>query len=209
MEKKNISEVIAESLRARMERKGWKTPQLAQQSGVSQRSVVNWLDPGKRIAGTSGKAPSGKIGDLQLLAEALGCGVADLLGLPQDGQPPSGTIALSIGQSEERVELAEVLSDALGDVLQGLPRDLYDRAVTACRRLAESPDSLGARHELLDVLQYTSPAKPVEVSLPSLWREAAASTFDTLSREGKLGQISGPEFIQMVDGVVTAKSARE
>lgn len=51
---------------------------------------------------------------------------------------------------------AERLADALGDALQGLPATLYDQSITACRRLAESPDSPRARAVLRDLLQQSA-----------------------------------------------------
>ncbi|WP_087864368.1 helix-turn-helix domain-containing protein [Comamonas thiooxydans] len=45
---------------------------LAQKSGVAQTTISNYLNPGRRGTGKSGKAASAKLTELELLAEALG-----------------------------------------------------------------------------------------------------------------------------------------
>lgn len=124
--------------------------------------------------------------------------------------PQSVRMAVAdLGSSQGRVEFAEVLAESLGDALEGLPRNLYERAIAACRRLAESPDSQGARSELWDVLQHTKPEKPVEVSLPTIWRAAAMVTFDALKRDGKLTGLTGEAFAALVDHSVAISSAQK
>lgn len=67
----SINEVLAENLAYFMAQKGWKQPQLAAASGVSQRSISNYLNPSRRDPTASGREASAKLAEVQALARAL------------------------------------------------------------------------------------------------------------------------------------------
>lgn len=69
---KPINEVIAENLAHFMSERGMNQTALAKASGVAQTTISLYLDPARRLASKSGKAPSAKVGELALLATALG-----------------------------------------------------------------------------------------------------------------------------------------
>lgn len=69
---KSINQVVAENLAHWMEQAGFTSQQaLADKSGVSQRTIANYLKPGLRDDTSSGKEPSAKVTELQKLADAL------------------------------------------------------------------------------------------------------------------------------------------
>jgi hypothetical protein len=77
---KPINQVVAENLKYWMAEAGFETQQaLAVKSGVSQRTIGNYLNPGLRDDTNSGKEPSAKVTELAKLAAALGIGVWQLL----------------------------------------------------------------------------------------------------------------------------------
>ena len=79
MKKSNVNEVLAQNLKIRMEAKGMKQEQLASVSKVGQTTISLYLSPERRKPGTSGKVPSAKIGEIEALADALGCRFLDLV----------------------------------------------------------------------------------------------------------------------------------
>jgi transcriptional regulator with XRE-family HTH domain len=80
MPEKSVNEVLAENLRYWMEQANMTAQgDLAEKSGVSQRTISNYLNPGNRQESASGKEPSAKLTELQKIAVALGIGVWDLV----------------------------------------------------------------------------------------------------------------------------------
>lgn len=72
MAQKSINQVFAENLATLMKAKGFNQPGLAKASGVSQKTVSNYLDPKKRGTATkSGRESSAKLTELQMIADAL------------------------------------------------------------------------------------------------------------------------------------------
>lgn len=78
MAAKPVNQVLAESLKSFMGDK-WTNVALAKEAGVGEGTIRNYLDPDKRLAGASGKAPSAKLVEVDMLARALGVTVADLV----------------------------------------------------------------------------------------------------------------------------------
>lgn len=77
---KSINQVVAENLAHWMEQAGFTSQQaLADKSGVSQRTIANYLKPGLRDDTSSGKEPSAKVTELAKLAAALHIEVWQLL----------------------------------------------------------------------------------------------------------------------------------
>lgn len=66
-----INQVLAENLAHFMEERGLNQVALSRKSGVSQRSISNYLNPDARAAGKSGKAPSAKLSEVELIAASL------------------------------------------------------------------------------------------------------------------------------------------
>lgn len=80
MSEKSVNEVLAENLRYWMiQAKLTAQGDLAEKSGVSQRTISNYLNPGNRQESTSGKEPSAKLTELEKIARALHVGVWDLV----------------------------------------------------------------------------------------------------------------------------------
>lgn len=77
---KPINEVLADNLRYFMAlRKLTSQSALAERSGVAQRTISNYLRPALRLEGSSGKAPSAKVSELEMVAKALDVEVWQLL----------------------------------------------------------------------------------------------------------------------------------
>ena len=79
MKKSTVNEALARNLKAWMEAKGMKQEQLASKSKVGQTTISLYLSPDRRKPGATGKIPSAKVGEIESLAEALGCRFADLV----------------------------------------------------------------------------------------------------------------------------------
>lgn len=101
-----INEVLAANLAFYMAETGIHTqPALALRSGVSQRTISNYLNPTKRAAGTRGKPGSAKLTELDRIARALGVEVWQLLrsGTPHElrawGQLEQAFREFSIGRA--------------------------------------------------------------------------------------------------------------
>ena len=86
MGSKPINVVVAEALRFYMG-DAWSNVSLAKRSGVAEGTIRNYLSPGKREAGKTGKEPSAKVTELAKIAEALGITVAELVTEPAAGGP--------------------------------------------------------------------------------------------------------------------------
>lgn len=77
---KPINQVVAENLRYWMQEAGFESQAaLAAKSGVSQRTIGNYLNPSLRDDTSSGKEPSAKVTELEKLASALSIGVWQLM----------------------------------------------------------------------------------------------------------------------------------
>jgi transcriptional regulator with XRE-family HTH domain len=70
--RKPINEILAASIADAMRRRHIRTQEeLAKLSGLSQRTISNYLNPTRRTKGTSGKAPSAKLSEVEKIAQAL------------------------------------------------------------------------------------------------------------------------------------------
>lgn len=74
-----INVVLAQNLAHFMREKKLTQMALSGKTGLSQSSISNYLSPGKRAAGKSGKAPSAKLSEVELIAEAIGIESWELL----------------------------------------------------------------------------------------------------------------------------------
>jgi len=83
----DINEVLARNLRATMKGKGVTQTALGAKSGVKQNTISLYMAPEKRKQGASGKAPSGKLTEVALMAKALDMEAWQLL-LPEGATPP-------------------------------------------------------------------------------------------------------------------------
>jgi transcriptional regulator with XRE-family HTH domain len=80
MAAKSVNAVLADNLRYWMGQSGISSQeQLAAKSGVSQRTISNYLNPENRQESATGKEPSAKLTELDKIAGALGVGVWDLV----------------------------------------------------------------------------------------------------------------------------------
>lgn len=79
MQPPNLNEVLAKNLRKLVEEKHLNTVSLAKASGLSQRTMSNYLSPELRLPGKTGKMPSAKLSEVAALANALGVKPWDLL----------------------------------------------------------------------------------------------------------------------------------
>lgn len=68
---KHINQVVAENLAYWMGEAKMTQAALAAAAGVSQKTISNYLNPSQRSEGTTGKHPSAKISELELIAAAL------------------------------------------------------------------------------------------------------------------------------------------
>lgn len=66
-----INETLAENLRHFMKERNLVQKTLAAKSGVAQTTISNYLNPGRRPVGASGKAPSAKLSEVEMMATAL------------------------------------------------------------------------------------------------------------------------------------------
>jgi transcriptional regulator with XRE-family HTH domain len=79
MNRTPINVILANNLAHFMEVKGLKQAGLAKLSGVAQRTISNYLRPNDREMSKSGKAPSAKLSEVELIADALGLQPWELL----------------------------------------------------------------------------------------------------------------------------------
>jgi hypothetical protein len=77
--RKPIVQVVAECLAWHLDRQGLNPTALSKRAGVSPNTVKNFLRPAAREPSASGKVPSGKLTELEMIATALGLEVADLV----------------------------------------------------------------------------------------------------------------------------------
>lgn len=78
--KRPINEVLAENIRAAMQSRHIATQEeLAKRSGLSQRTISNYLNPQNRARGASGKEPSAKLSEVDQIAVALNVEAWNLL----------------------------------------------------------------------------------------------------------------------------------
>lgn len=67
-----INDVVAQNLAYWMAQAGGMSQStLAERAGVSQKTISNYLNPGQRVEGASGKPPSAKLAELDAIAKAL------------------------------------------------------------------------------------------------------------------------------------------
>lgn len=79
MGKESVVHVVARSLAKHMEERGLSAKSLGKKAGLSPRTVGNFLKPAYRQASASGKQPSGKLTELEMIAQALGVSFVDLV----------------------------------------------------------------------------------------------------------------------------------
>lgn len=79
MKKHGINEVLAHNLRQAMDSQGIKQEKLAAMSGVAQTTISLYLNPDRRKPSASGKPPSGKLAEVEALADALGMSYWELM----------------------------------------------------------------------------------------------------------------------------------
>jgi len=72
MPDKSINHVFAENLRGAMTRAELTQEALAKKSGVSQKTISNYLNPDQRKTSAKGKPPSAKLTELEMIAGAIG-----------------------------------------------------------------------------------------------------------------------------------------
>lgn len=82
----DINQVLADNLRHYMDKQNLKQDALASRCGVSQRTISNYLNPGRRNAGSSGKPGSAKLTELQMLADGLGVKAWELVRQYEPGE---------------------------------------------------------------------------------------------------------------------------
>lgn len=97
-ERRPINDVLAANLRHFMARSAdLQTQQaLAARSGVSQRTISNYLNPENRSTGSRGKAPSAKLTEIERVARALGVEVWHLL-------RPTTPVEIDLWENVERL----------------------------------------------------------------------------------------------------------
>ena len=71
MATKSINEALAENLKHFMDERQLVQKALAAKCGVAQTTISNYLNPGRRPIGASGKAPSAKLSEVEMMATAL------------------------------------------------------------------------------------------------------------------------------------------
>lgn len=71
MVERHINKVLSENLERHMLKKQWDKNKLSKESGVAPRTIGYYLKPDQRQAGSKGKAPSAKLSEVQMLAQAL------------------------------------------------------------------------------------------------------------------------------------------
>jgi len=69
--KKPVNEVLADALSFFMGSR-WNQSSLGKAAGVAPNTVKHYLQPGARVSGDRGKAPSAKLTELEKIASALG-----------------------------------------------------------------------------------------------------------------------------------------
>lgn len=110
---KPITQVVAEAIAYYMQTQDppLKEAALGDAAGVSPRTVGNFLRPEKRQPGASGKTPSGKLTELEMIAKALRVSVADLV---VDVSPEARA-------ERQRITQAIAILTAPGNSLGGAP----------------------------------------------------------------------------------------
>ena len=79
MDQPNINQVVAAALRWHMEKAGVTAKGLGRETGLSPRTIGNFLNPGKRTSGSKGKEPSGKLFELAVIAQHLKLDIVELV----------------------------------------------------------------------------------------------------------------------------------
>lgn len=79
MAKKPINEVLASNLAHFMTAKGLTQAALGEKCDIGQTTISLYLNPDRRKLGASGKAPSAKLSEVEMLAAGLGVDVWQLL----------------------------------------------------------------------------------------------------------------------------------
>lgn len=112
MLKKPINEVFAANLARLMAEQKKTQKSLAAESGVGQTTIGLYLNPGRRLVSASGKAPSAKLTEVEMLACGLNVGVLDLL---QDHTAKASSKAKARGAFGEMASLIANRIDKLPD----------------------------------------------------------------------------------------------
>ena len=134
-----VNETVARALQRHLDARGMPRKVLAAKAGVSPNTVKNFLEPGKRQEGASGKAPSGKLTELGMIADALGLSVVDLL---IDSPGPGDSFGRLL--SAPAVELGREF-DALPPSAQVVAYHKMQHVLATCREAAGAPPATAAR----------------------------------------------------------------
>lgn len=135
----DINQVLADNLRAAMNRAEVNQTALGKKSGVAQNTISLYLAPEKRKPSAKGKEPSGKVTEVARMAAALGIEAWQLLlpaagasqGANLNGWPltPELLAALHNSDSEALRRAENSARAALG--LDSLPRSMSETAGAA------------------------------------------------------------------------------
>lgn len=130
MPEKSINEVVAENLAYWMGQAGMSQTALAEKAGVSQKTISNYLNPGQRTEGSTGKQPSAKLTELDRIARALSVQVWQL----------------TREMSERERKLYEAIEKAYNDLRESSASATKDESQV--REMAEPPSAKRARKKL-------------------------------------------------------------
>lgn len=123
MAKIPINEVLAANLAYFMDRKQLSQNSLAARSKVGQSTISLYLKPENRKPGASGKMPSAKLAEVEMLADALGVHVWELL---RDLQPGQREIYEQIESIFVTVQKNQQPKAATGPLISHDPDDFSD-----------------------------------------------------------------------------------
>ncbi|MFU2000474.1 XRE family transcriptional regulator [Bordetella avium] len=101
MKKRSINDILAANLSRLMDKHGHKQASLAKLSGIGQTTISLYLNPDRRQPSKSGKLPSAKLSEVEVLAEVLGVSPWELL-TPHDHAQPNSAAADSHAQAPKR-----------------------------------------------------------------------------------------------------------
>lgn len=118
MPKKSINQVLAEALRFYMGG-DWNNTTLGNKAGVAANTIKNYLNPGEREQGASGKEPSAKLTELARIAAVLGVEVSDLVTDATDDQRRAVHRKRAADYYAEHGELPDWAPRASGDGQHG------------------------------------------------------------------------------------------
>ena len=137
-----VNEVLSASLRALMAQKKLSQKALSAKSGIAQTTISLYLRPGSRAASASGKRPSAKLGEVEMLAMGLGVQAWELL-------RPQGVDSMI-----PAVDEMSYSEGALLDMFRRVPRDGNMRSILLSKLMQQIADVLQ------ETIQSPEPAPP-------------------------------------------------